>query len=102
MDSFSNPDSEGCDENDKSNSARRMNWVDNGISSQETSSQDHASATAKCSLCGQAFVRQDSKVFPFCSVRCQQIDLGHWFDESFGLPVAGHEDHPAPSPDDSD
>ena len=24
---------------------------------------------------------------PFCSSRCQQIDLGRWFNEEIGLPV---------------
>jgi endogenous inhibitor of DNA gyrase (YacG/DUF329 family) len=24
---------------------------------------------------------------PFCSRRCQQIDLGRWFNEEIGLPV---------------
>lgn len=52
----------------------------------------------KCSLCGVPFVREQSKVFPFCSPRCQLIDLHGWFNEKFGLPVEGHEDHPAPSP----
>ena len=54
----------------------------------------------KCSLCGVPFVREQSKVFPFCSPRCQLIDLHGWFGEKFGLPVEGHEDHPAPNPDD--
>ncbi len=53
----------------------------------------------RCSLCSQEFRRDESPVFPFCSVRCQQIDLGHWLDEDFGLPIAGSEDQPAPAPD---
>jgi endogenous inhibitor of DNA gyrase (YacG/DUF329 family) len=28
---------------------------------------------------------------PFCSQRCQQIDLGRWFNEEIGLPVESHE-----------
>jgi endogenous inhibitor of DNA gyrase (YacG/DUF329 family) len=24
---------------------------------------------------------------PFCSVRCQQIDLGRWFNEEIGVPL---------------
>lgn len=24
---------------------------------------------------------------PFCSSRCQQIDLGRWFSEDIGLPI---------------
>ena len=28
---------------------------------------------------------------PFCSVRCQQIDLGRWINEEIGLPVEPDE-----------
>jgi endogenous inhibitor of DNA gyrase (YacG/DUF329 family) len=24
--------------------------------------------------------------FPFCSVRCQMVDLGRWFDEDYRIP----------------
>ena len=47
----------------------------------------------RCSYCGNAFHREDSKWMPFCSKRCQQIDLGHWLKESYGMPVEGHEEH---------
>jgi len=40
-----------------------------------------------CSTCGQTFMVDQSPVPPFCSVRCQQIDLGRWFNEEIGLPV---------------
>ncbi len=33
---------------------------------------------------------------PFCSRRCQQIDLGMWLNESYGLP---HEGEGAPDYD---
>ena len=50
-------------------------------------------AFAKCSLCGHPFERAaGGKTFPFCSVRCQQIDLGQWLDEKLGLPTDGHEE----------
>jgi len=26
---------------------------------------------------------------PFCSERCQLIDLGHWLDEEIGVPFEG-------------
>ena len=61
---------------------------------------DSVQRKPKCSLCGVPFVREQSKVLPFCSPRCQLIDLHGWFGEKFGLPVEGHEDHPAPNPDD--
>lgn len=57
-------------------------------------------STAKCSLCGVPFVREQSKAFPFCSSRCQLIDLHGWFNEKFGLPVESQDDHAAPNPDD--
>jgi len=50
------------------------------------------SPEALCSLCGHPFLRSESKSFPFCSSRCQQIDLGQWLDEKLGLPVAGQEE----------
>ncbi|MDG2014313.1 MAG: DNA gyrase inhibitor YacG [Pirellulaceae bacterium] len=56
------------------------------------SSKDPANFEARCCLCGHPFLRQESKAFPFCSTRCQQIDLGHWLDERLGLPVEGQED----------
>ena len=49
------------------------------------------SAQAKCSLCGKMFDRSQSKTMPFCSNRCQQIDLGNWLNESYGLPVETDE-----------
>jgi endogenous inhibitor of DNA gyrase (YacG/DUF329 family) len=39
-----------------------------------------------CSACQKGFDAQTSDVLPFCSVRCQQIDLGRWLDERHGLP----------------
>ena len=58
------------------------------VDSRKTSTNIEAS----CSLCGHPFLRQESKAFPFCSRRCQQIDLGHWLDERLGLPMEGQED----------
>ncbi|MEM7782372.1 MAG: DNA gyrase inhibitor YacG [Planctomycetota bacterium] len=43
----------------------------------------------KCSYCGKSFFSGDSKNLPFCSRRCQQIDLGMWLNESYGLPFEG-------------
>jgi uncharacterized protein len=49
----------------------------------------------RCSLCGKPFLRETTTVFPFCSLRCQQIDLGQWLNEEHGLPVEGSDDmHP--------
>ena len=48
--------------------------------------------TMRCSQCGMAYLRSSSPFLPFCSVRCQQIDLGNWLDEAYGLPIEGHEE----------
>jgi endogenous inhibitor of DNA gyrase (YacG/DUF329 family) len=40
----------------------------------------------RCPVCKQAFARQTSLPMPFCSVRCQQIDLGRWLDENYSVP----------------
>lgn len=45
----------------------------------------------KCSLCGKRFDHMVSKSMPFCSVRCQQIDLGNWLNEDYGFPVESGE-----------
>lgn len=43
----------------------------------------------KCSTCGSDFYLQLSPTPPFCSIRCQQIDLGRWLEESVGVPFEG-------------
>ncbi len=45
------------------------------------------STEIKCSLCGKPFDVSQSRTVPFCSARCQQIDLGNWLNEEYGLPV---------------
>ena len=39
-----------------------------------------------CPACQRRFDSKTSEVLPFCSERCQQIDLGRWLDEQYGLP----------------
>lgn len=45
--------------------------------------------TMKCSYCGLAFARAESGFVPFCSRRCQQLDLRNWLTESYGMPWEG-------------
>ncbi len=45
----------------------------------------------KCSLCGKSFNRMESGSLPFCSVRCQQVDLGNWLNEGYGFPIESGE-----------
>ncbi len=46
-----------------------------------------------CSYCGTRYVRELSRFRPFCSQRCQQLDLRNWLTESYGLP---YEDPSSP------
>jgi hypothetical protein len=38
-----------------------------------------------CPSCRQATERS-SKLFPFCSERCQLVDLGRWLSEEYRIP----------------
>lgn len=40
----------------------------------------------RCAACGQPFLPTNPKLMPFCSLRCQQIDLAGWLNEENGLP----------------
>jgi endogenous inhibitor of DNA gyrase (YacG/DUF329 family) len=42
-----------------------------------------------CSTCGRRFFLDETSTPPFCSERCQMIDLGRWLDEENGLPHEG-------------
>jgi endogenous inhibitor of DNA gyrase (YacG/DUF329 family) len=45
--------------------------------------------TIVCPQCKKSFDEtpqadgRPSKFFPFCSSRCRQVDLGHWFSEDY-------------------
>ncbi len=45
----------------------------------------------KCPQCSEAIVWQDNPSRPFCSERCQLIDLGQWADESYRIPGLSQE-----------
>jgi endogenous inhibitor of DNA gyrase (YacG/DUF329 family) len=40
----------------------------------------------KCPQCKTKFNYYDGEFRPFCSDRCQMVDLGQWFNESYTLP----------------
>ncbi len=40
----------------------------------------------KCPTCRGDSVKDGNKVFPFCSERCQLIDLGRWINEEYRVP----------------
>lgn len=44
----------------------------------------------KCPQCATEFNYYDSEFRPFCTERCQQIDLGHWFQETYTVPEIGN------------
>lgn len=46
--------------------------------------------TVNCPTCGVAVVWNATSTFrPFCSKRCQLIDLGEWADEEKRIPSSG-------------
>lgn len=43
----------------------------------------------KCPSCGKELkVWKDVQFKPFCSKRCQMVDLGKWFKEEYSIPVS--------------
>ena len=46
----------------------------------------------RCPVCSQPVQLEDNPLVPFCSERCRLIDLGHWLDESYGLPAPARDD----------
>ncbi|MBU6449297.1 MAG: DNA gyrase inhibitor YacG [Rhodospirillales bacterium] len=42
----------------------------------------------KCPICGKPAAPEQE---PFCSKRCADIDLGHWLNDSYRLPVSAEE-----------
>ena len=41
----------------------------------------------KCPKCSKVFNYCESEFRPFCSDRCQKIELGHWVQESYVVPL---------------
>jgi endogenous inhibitor of DNA gyrase (YacG/DUF329 family) len=48
----------------------------------------------KCPQCSKATTWQDNPHRPFCSERCQLIDLGQWADESYRISDPSQESFP--------
>ncbi len=41
-----------------------------------------------CPICAkEARPRTSNKAFPFCTVRCKNVDLGKWLDGEYRIPV---------------
>jgi len=50
-----------------------------------------------CPQCGKPAVWDSANRYrPFCSVRCQMIDLGAWASENYRIPVAESKDEEEP------
>lgn len=52
---------------------------------------------AACSICGAPVPAHDEaggpfRYRPFCSARCQKIDLGNWLGERYSVPAQGSPD----------
>jgi endogenous inhibitor of DNA gyrase (YacG/DUF329 family) len=52
-----------------------------------------------CPLCKKSVAHEASPFRPFCSERCQTIDLGHWAQETYRVPLAEEEKGGDESPD---
>ena len=50
---------------------------------------------ANCPNCGERFESALSPVMPFCSLRCQQLDLRLWLNEERCLPVVPRDEEEA-------
>jgi len=58
--------------------------------------------TASCPTCKRDAVsrRDGNKFFPFCSERCQLVDLGRWLDEEYRVPAEPVDPSTLPTTDD--
>ncbi len=45
-----------------------------------------------CPTCEKKFNESETEHMPFCSKRCQLIDLGRWLDEDPSVPWVGSHD----------
>jgi endogenous inhibitor of DNA gyrase (YacG/DUF329 family) len=57
-----------------------------GVDKMGTAAKKSKSPERRCPVCEQMFRRKTSESMPFCSLRCQQIDLGRWLDERHSVP----------------
>ncbi len=47
----------------------------------------------KCPHCQKKFNYYSSKFRPFCTERCKMIDMGHWWNESYTVPIPQSPDN---------
>ncbi len=60
-------------------------------SARSTTGTPAPSAAKRCPLCGRPRVQ---RYRPFCSARCRDVDLAHWFGEAYAVPAVepGYDD----------
>jgi endogenous inhibitor of DNA gyrase (YacG/DUF329 family) len=44
-----------------------------------------------CPLCKKSAAHEANPFRPFCSERCQKVDLGHWAQETYRMPLVEEE-----------
>jgi endogenous inhibitor of DNA gyrase (YacG/DUF329 family) len=50
-------------------------------------------SASRCPTCKKSVKgRPENSAFPFCSFRCQQVDLGRWLNEEFRVPAEEADD----------
>jgi hypothetical protein len=57
---------------------------------------------SSCPICAEPCGRAGNPYFPFCSERCQLVDLGRWLNEDYRIPgePADEDSGDESSPDD--
>jgi len=57
-------------------------------------------AAPRCPVCRRPAAPRGEGAFPFCSPRCQLVDLGRWLGEEYRIagPPAGDGAEPPPAP----
>ena len=56
----------------------------------------------QCPSCNKKFSYYESEYRPFCGERCRMIDLGHWLQESYSVPIEEDGDEELENGDDSE
>jgi uncharacterized protein len=59
----------------------------------------HLKPTRPCPICGKPSAQAHH---PFCSARCQDVDLNRWLSGSYHVPTEEGPDEPAPTSDQDD
>lgn len=55
---------------------------------------------AQCPICGKVIeTGAENPARPFCSRRCQLVDLGRWLDEDYRIPDDDSPPPASPEPD---